>query len=72
MTTSLKIRSVSSQDTPQGPASVINDYDDYREVKGVRIPYKVTISGAMPFPLVMQVESAAINEGIDDKVFTIK
>lgn len=64
----LKIRTISSE----GEVTAINDYEDYREVNGIRVPFKMSTSGAMPFTLVMQVESAAINEGIDDQIFLIK
>ncbi len=66
--TGLKIRSVSVE----GETTAVSDYSDYREVGGVRVPHKVTISGAMPFPLVLVVEQVAVNAGIDDNIFTIK
>lgn len=69
MATGLKIRSVNVE----GEDSIITDYEDYRELSnGIRIPYKTTVSGAMPFPLVMQVEKAAVNEGLEDKIFMVK
>ncbi len=69
MTTGLKIRSINVE----GENSIITDYEDYRELNnGIRIPYKTTVSGAMPFPLVMQVEKATVNEGLEDKIFMVK
>lgn len=68
MTSGLKIRSVSSE----GEVTAINDYEDYREVNGIRMPFKMSTSGAMPFTLVMMVETAAVNEGIEDNLFEIK
>ena len=74
MATSLKIRVVSSQKSPQGEMTITNDFDDYREVEGtgVKLPYKLTTSGAMPVPIVMDVKEVMINKGIEDSVFKVE
>lgn len=66
--TGLKIRSVAAGNGN----SVISDFSDYREVDGIKFPYKTEISGMMPFPLAMNVESVEINTGVEDSVFEIE
>ncbi len=68
LSTYLRVRSVNAT----GEATTVTDYDDYRATGGIRVPYKITVSGALPFTLVMRVEKAAVNEGLDDNIFTIK
>lgn len=47
-------------------------FDEYREVEGVKYPYKLTINGLMPFPLIMKVKSVEVNKGIKDDFFRTK
>lgn len=68
MESGLKIRSV----TTEGENVVISDFSDYRPLGKIKIPYKVKLSGAMPITVSMEVEKAAINEGLDDSLFIIK
>ncbi len=70
--TGLKIRSIEVQEGPQGPATSTSDYEDYRDVSGVKIPYRLKTVGLAPFPLVFEVKSVEINKGIDDSVFQVK
>ena len=44
-------------------------FEDYREVGGVKFPHSISISGAMPFELNMEITSLKVNEGISDTVF---
>ncbi len=61
----LLIRSMITQEVPGGaPQSITTEIADYKSVSGVMIPHKVTILGAMPFPLEMIAESIVINENI--------
>ena len=46
-------------------------FDDYRSVGGVKFPYSISLSGAMPFELNMEVTEIKVNEGISDTVFLI-
>jgi len=71
-TTGLKIRSIEVQEGPQGPTTATSDYEDYREVEGVKVPYRLKTVGLAPFPLLFEVESVEINKGIDDSVFKVK
>ena len=70
--TGLKIRSIEVQEGPQGPTTSTSDYEDYREVNGVKVPYRFKTVGLAPFPLVFEVKSVEINKGIDDSVFQVK
>ena len=68
ITTGLKIRSV----TAGNDSSVVNDYEDYREVDGIKFPFKTTISGMMPIPLTMEVKSVEINTGLEAAAFKVE
>lgn len=64
----LLVRSVSN--TPQGTIS--NEYKDYKDVKGIKVPHTITVSGAMPVPITMEAVSVSINEKIDESLFNIE
>ena len=63
----LKIRTIT---TDQGQTQIM-DYGDYKEVDGIMIPHKVTISGAMPFALNMNMESVKVNGDLDGGMFKV-
>lgn len=65
--TGLLIRSVSQQ----GPGVVTNDYKNYKDVGGVKFPFEIEISGAMPVPIKMEVNSIELNKTSDD-VFKVE
>lgn len=66
--TGFKIREVQSA----AGATITNDYDDYKEVSGIKFPYKIKVVGAAPFPISSTVTSIEINKGIDDAVFVVE
>jgi len=67
--TGLKVRSQSNQDG----TLVQTDYSDYREVEGgIKMPYKIVSTGQMPFPLAFEVQSVAVNTGVEDAVFKVE
>jgi zinc protease len=67
----LKIREVSNLTTPQGSFTQIIDMDDYREVEGIKYPFKLTQTmGAESLGL--EVVSIKINTGLDDSIFEVK
>ncbi len=73
MTTSLKVREISTQTDENGEAATITtDLGDYKEVNGVLFPYSITITGAAPFPLKGTVTDIKVNAGVDDALFQIK
>ena len=66
MASGLLVRSVAVQ----GPAVVTTDYKNYKEVNGIKFPYAIEISGAMPTILALEVTSIELNKASDD-VFKI-
>lgn len=72
MSSSLKIRNLSTQKGPQGDVTVTTDFGDYKEVNGVKFPHKTTITGMAPFPLSFEVTTLQVNGGIDDSEFAIE
>ncbi len=68
--TFLKLRTVVTQDTPMGEMAQITDYEDYREVEGMKFPFLMK-QQAGPQAFDMQVNSIEINQGLDDEVFRV-
>jgi len=67
----LLIREVESSEGPQGPMTITNDFQDYKEVSGVMIPHKIILSGAMPTPIEMMLNVKA-NVDVPEGTFTIE
>ncbi len=72
ITDGLLIRSVSSEDGPQGPGTITTDFADYKEVGGVMIPHTTIITGAMPVPLKAIAKTIEINQPIPAGTFKIE
>lgn len=71
--TGLKVRSASTQPGPGGEqVTIINDYGDYREAEGIRMPFELKASGMGPFPIALKVESVEINKGLEDSIFEVE
>lgn len=68
----LKIKSVASQEGPQGEVTVTNRFSDYREIDGVMVPFETKSEGMAPFPMTLKVEEVKINTGIDDAIFKVE
>jgi hypothetical protein len=66
----LKLREISDIDTPQGSFTQTIDMDDYREVEGMKFPFKLTQKMG-PRSIEMIVDSIKINSGLDDSVFEV-
>ncbi|SER13811.1 M16 family metallopeptidase [Neolewinella agarilytica] len=64
----LQVRTVQSQ----GGQTVTTDLGDYQTVGGIKLPYAMTISGAMPFAIEMKVTNAEVNAEIDQTLFELK
>lgn len=64
----LKLRNVQNNETPQGSMQIINNYSDYREVNGVKIPHGIEQS-AMGQSMKTTIKSIEVNAGLDDSVF---
>jgi zinc protease len=56
---------------PQGAGVQTVDFDDYRDVQGVKYPYKMGV-GTPSGPLELITSSVEINTGIADSVFEVK
>ena len=64
---SLKIRTVSAE---QGQSQTV-DYSDYKEVDGIMIPHATKITGGMPMPLEMKMQSVKVNGEVADDMFKV-
>jgi hypothetical protein len=69
--TGLKIRIMSSQNTPEGAVPQSTDLGDYKEVNGVQYPHTVTTSIG-PQQIKMQVTGIEVNQNLEDSLFVIK
>lgn len=63
----LRVKTKQTVQGPQGEVTQSQTYSDYREVMGVKFPYRIDISGIRS--MTMKVDSIQVNEGIEDKVF---
>ena len=63
----LRVKTKQTVQGPQGEVTQSQTYSDYREVKGVKFPYRIDISGMRS--MTMKVDSIQVNEGIADEVF---
>lgn len=67
----LLIRTSSSVSTPQGSFNQTIDMDDYREVQGVKYPFKL-VQNMGPQSIELTVTAYEINTGLPDTLFEIK
>lgn len=65
----LKIREVSTQETPQGEVSQQTDYMDYQDVEGVKFPY-VMKQTAGPQKITLNVTELKVNSGLKESEFS--
>lgn len=68
--TGLKLKTESTEDTPQGPITSSQTFGDYREVNGVKYPYIMKIE-AGPQKINMTVTEIKVNSGVKDSEFKI-
>ncbi len=71
-TSGLLVRSISTEEMQGQSITQTSDYADYKAVDGVMFPHKMTVSGAMPTPLVMNVSSIVLNGTMADTLFEVK
>ncbi len=64
----LKVKSVETVETPQGPTQTVTEYSDYSVREGVKFPSKVKQS-AGGMTMETEVKSIEANKGIDDALF---
>ena len=67
----LLVRQTSTKKAPQGSFTVAITFDDFREVKGVKYPFKLNQTVG-PQSMDMEVESIEINSGLSDSLFEVK
>ncbi|MEN8191750.1 MAG: insulinase family protein [Bacteroidota bacterium] len=67
----LLVKQLSTKQAPQGTFTVAIEFDDYREVEGVKYPYKFSQTVG-PQSMEMEVESIVVNSGLDDSMFEVK
>jgi zinc protease len=65
--TGLKIQTKTTMSTPRGDFTQVQNFSNYKVVKGIKYPFTIATSGMQNITL--KVESIAINEGIEDSVF---
>ena len=56
--------------SPVGPMQVTMYFEDYREVAGVRFPYRVTAENPVTGRLVQEVEKIEVNGAVPEATFT--
>jgi zinc protease len=66
----LKLKEVKLRTTPHGSFEQETYYSDYKEVDGLKFPFKIKQSLGMQ-SVEMTVSSVKLNKGIEDKVFEI-
>ncbi len=69
--TGLKIREVNTVSTPQGSFTQTIDLSDYKEVEGVKYPFKLAQTMG-PQSIVLEVTSIKVNTGLPDSMFEVK
>lgn len=67
----LLIRSITTQDGPQGAMTITTDFMDYKAYGGVMFPMVTNVNGMMPVPVKMTLETLDINTEIGADVFSI-
>lgn len=67
--TGFLVRTVKTQEGMGQKVTVTTDYADYRDVSGVKVPFKITISGAAPMTIVLETVSVDINKSLSDDIF---
>jgi predicted Zn-dependent peptidase len=68
--TGYKIREISELSTPQGSFTQTLDLEDYKEVDGIRFPFKL-VQKVGPQTIELVVESIKINSNLNDTMFKV-
>ncbi len=70
LATGLKVRETAP--VPGQNLTVVTDLDDYREVDGIKFPFKWTISGTTPVPMTMVIDKVEINPELSKDTFRVE
>lgn len=65
------VRSTSTVNSPQGTFTQTSDFGDYKEVEGIKFPFKMHQSVG-PQDIELTVDSIEINTGLQDSLFEVK
>ena len=68
MQTGLLIRRAMFYKTPLGPLPEVTDYEDYRKVKGIMMPFTIRLSRP-PFVYLQKFNKIELNTSLSDKQF---
>ncbi len=69
--TGYKLRETSQLDTPQGSFTQTMDMRDYKDVDGIKYPFKL-VQQVGPQTIELDVESIKVNSGLADSLFEVK
>jgi zinc protease len=69
--TGFKIRTSSTEDTPQGPVIQIADLLDYKEMNGIKFP-DIIATTIGPMPIKLKLDTVDVNKGIKDTEFSVE
>lgn len=72
MSTGYLVKMVGTQGEGEQVQVVTTELSDYKAIDGYMVPHKMTIVGAAPFPLNMEVKEVTVNKPIPDTEFLIK
>ena len=67
----LLVRTVTTAETDQGSFTSTIDFDDYKDVQGIKFPYK-WIQGTPMGSIELTTSSVEINKGLEDSLFEVK
>jgi len=66
--TFLMLRQKGARETPQGPMDITSDFQDYRDIGGVKMPF--TIKQTLPMgEIVIKMGELKVNAALDDALF---
>jgi predicted Zn-dependent peptidase len=67
-TTGLKIKTVTTAETPMGAQQIIVEISDYKEINGVKFPFAMK-QNAGGMEMDITITSIEVNKGLDDSIF---
>ncbi|MDZ4708418.1 MAG: hypothetical protein SH818_08485 [Saprospiraceae bacterium] len=71
-TSNYLVRTISTSDAMGQKSTQTMDFNDYKEVNGIKFPHQVKLTGgAVPFPLDMKITALMINSDLPDQLFKI-
>jgi len=71
--TGLLMRKIQVQEANGESIIITNDYSNYKDVGGgILMPHKISLTGAIPMPIVMEATSIQINKLISADIFNIE